>query len=145
MKCLICNSSSLHFLLNPFRGSSIYRCDSCTNAITIPAPEDKYEENRFYQKGEEDVQAYTAYSGLILDYIKNVKPEGNLLDIGCGAGYLLEEAGKAGYRAQGVDISKGAIAFCKKRRLNVRQGYFGRIKFPENYFDILVASHVVEH
>ncbi len=40
---------------------------------------------------------------------------GRVLDIGCGAGRVLEYLGKRGFRATGIDNSPLAIKVCKKR------------------------------
>jgi 2-polyprenyl-3-methyl-5-hydroxy-6-metoxy-1,4-benzoquinol methylase len=39
----------------------------------------------------------------------------SLLDIGCAMGVFFEEAIKAGFQAQGIDISKDAVAYCRKK------------------------------
>jgi len=44
-----------------------------------------------------------------------VKPDMDLLDIGCGTGSLLMDAAIAGANATGVDISKGMLAVARKR------------------------------
>jgi SAM-dependent methyltransferase len=62
-----------------------------------------------------------------------------LLDIGCAMGVLLEEAKKVGFRVQGIDISKDAVAYCRKKGLNVSQ------KWPKATFDVVTAFEIIEH
>ncbi len=54
-------------------------------------------------------------------------------------GVLLEEAKKVGIRAQGVDISKDAVSYCKKRGLRVSQTW------PTSKFDVVTAFEIIEH
>jgi 2-polyprenyl-3-methyl-5-hydroxy-6-metoxy-1,4-benzoquinol methylase len=76
-------------------------------------------------------------------YLLNLK----LLDIGCAMGVLLEEAKKEGMKITGVDISKDAAIYCKRRGLPVYAGkidVLGRM-LPTSSFDIITAFQIIEH
>jgi ubiquinone/menaquinone biosynthesis C-methylase UbiE/NAD-dependent dihydropyrimidine dehydrogenase PreA subunit len=85
--------------------------------------------------------------------VKNfVKPDMDILDIGCGTGSLLIDAANAGARATGVDISKGMLAVGQKRiadnglkdRISLHNAGVVEIDslFAENRFDLIVSTLV---
>lgn len=69
----------------------------------------------------------------------------NLLDVGCGTGKNMEELSPYG-EVWGVDISKEALLFCKKRGLiNVKKGEAEHLPFQKRTFDVVCALDVLEH
>lgn len=89
--------------------------------------------------------SYDRIYGHILPDNKNIK----ILDIGCGMGHFLWYLKKKGYtNLLGVDISKEAIAFCKRNVIanvllinNLSQF----LKKHQNSFDLIVMNDVLEH
>jgi len=72
-------------------------------------------------------------------------PHPEILDVGCGTGANLEMLAQFG-RAQGVDVSPEALAFCRDRGLtNVRQAEAEKLPFADLSFDLVTALDVVEH
>ena len=70
---------------------------------------------------------------------------GKVLDVGCGDGLFLHYLMELGYETYGVEISKKASIQARKQGLNVFNGNLTEAKFPNNYFDIVRLSHVLEH
>lgn len=71
---------------------------------------------------------------------------GNILDIGCGDGILLENLIKAGSRGVGIDISSEAIKICKQRGLDCSQADITeKLPFANNSFDSVILTDVLEH
>jgi 2-polyprenyl-3-methyl-5-hydroxy-6-metoxy-1,4-benzoquinol methylase len=68
-----------------------------------------------------------------------------LLDVGCGAGSFLEAAGRDGWQAYGIEISKTAAAHVRSRGIEVFCGELQNAKFPDEHFDVVIASEVLEH
>jgi len=68
-----------------------------------------------------------------------------ILDVGCGTGanlLMLSEYGDA----EGVDISKDALAFCRERGLDkVKLGAGEELPYDDGTFDLVTAFDVVEH
>lgn len=72
---------------------------------------------------------------------------GNVLDIGCGRGELLEVLRDAGIPARGIDLSEESVALCHEKGLDAAQAdLFSYLKtLPGSYLDGIVSSQVVEH
>ncbi len=95
--------------------------------------------------------------GLIMRYRKifrslSLNKEDSLLDIGCGIGlYPLSLANRV-KSAQGVDLDYDKIKIAKKiaeslkvRNINFKVADINRLPFPDNVFDKVLCSEVIEH
>jgi 2-polyprenyl-3-methyl-5-hydroxy-6-metoxy-1,4-benzoquinol methylase len=67
------------------------------------------------------------------------------LDIGCATGSLLCELKKRGWRVCGVEISPAAGYARSERSLDVCGLPLEQNNFPGESFDVILASHVIEH
>lgn len=69
------------------------------------------------------------------------------LDFGCGTGVLQEQLEKKfNIEAYGIDTSKEAIRYCRKRGLTRTKVFDGiKIPFKANTFDVITAIDVLEH
>jgi MoaA/NifB/PqqE/SkfB family radical SAM enzyme/2-polyprenyl-3-methyl-5-hydroxy-6-metoxy-1,4-benzoquinol methylase len=85
----------------------------------------------------------------ILPYLK--QPPGRplrVLDIGCGTGVELDNLKPIfmpGTETYGVEIDQNAL---RKAEKNGHKGFLGRfeeVELPENYFDLIMSFHVIEH
>jgi len=74
---------------------------------------------------------------------KNAAP--SILDIGCATGAVLQSLRGRGWRVTGVEISPSAEYAVKTRGLDVRNLPLEENKFPSNSFDVVLASHLIEH
>ncbi|MEO1253026.1 MAG: class I SAM-dependent methyltransferase [Pseudomonadota bacterium] len=70
---------------------------------------------------------------------------GAILDVGCGAGYQMQRMASLGWDVSGVDFDEAAVANARSRGLDVKLGSVSDQGFPENHFDAVVMSHVIEH
>lgn len=80
-------------------------------------------------------------------YQKDINKNMRVLDFGCGTGILQEQlVRRFKVNAYGIDISKEAIKYCKKRGLSKVKIFNGKkIPFQANYFDLVTAIDVIEH
>jgi len=69
----------------------------------------------------------------------------SVLDIGCATGSLLAFLREKGWRVIGVEISPAAEYARNERRLDVRSLPLEENNFPSGSFDIVLASHLIEH
>jgi len=68
-----------------------------------------------------------------------------LLDIGCGAGSLLQAARRAGWDAEGLEVSKPAAEHVRAEGFRVFCGELSEAAYPSDNFDVVTASEVLEH
>lgn len=69
---------------------------------------------------------------------EDVAPGGTILDVGCGAGQVVEALRSAGFAASGLDVAPPDLPGC--------HGYDGRtIPFPDASFSAVGAFNVLEH
>ncbi len=78
---------------------------------------------------------------------KLIGKKAKILDLGCGTGGTMKYLGLCGYsNIYGIDNSKHAIDFCKKRRIkNVRLGNANKIPFGDKSFDAVICLDVLYH
>jgi 2-polyprenyl-3-methyl-5-hydroxy-6-metoxy-1,4-benzoquinol methylase len=68
------------------------------------------------------------------------------LDIGCATGLLLNHMKDKGWNTTGVEICKPSAEYARKKfGLNVFIGTLEEAQFPDNYFDVIHFSHLIEH
>jgi len=69
-----------------------------------------------------------------------------LLDVGCGAGYLLDAGRALGWEVQGVELSPFAADQAREEQgLPVFQGELAEASFPSESFDLIVMRELLEH
>jgi len=73
------------------------------------------------------------------------KPNGKLLEIGFGSGDMLKGMQQKGWVVQGIDFDPNAVSNALSKGLNVRLGSLAEQHYPDNTFDVVVMSHVIEH
>lgn len=80
----------------------------------------------------------------LLQFLAAYCPKGNILDVGCGYGRILELLSPNIYKAIGVDLNPAIISACKAKGLNCLT--------PEDLessicsqFDAILMLHVIEH
>lgn len=85
----------------------------------------------------------------------NPKKNSKILDIGCGRGDLDFELARLGANVMGIDYSEAGIKIAKnaikyqaeevKKRVDFKLMNAKKLKFADNFFDIVVTSDVFEH
>ncbi len=85
-----------------------------------------------------------ALSRLLL--IKNEISENDIiLDAGCNVGSLGKELIKDGHIVYGVDVNPDYIEIAKSRGVFAKVCPVEKLTFPDNFFDICVATELLEH
>ncbi len=78
-------------------------------------------------------------------FLKEYTP-GRLLDIGCGAGHLLNRIRQLGWEVEGIDFDESAVK--QAQNLYNLKAYTGDLKdivYPSDNFDVITLKHVIEH
>ena len=70
---------------------------------------------------------------------------GRLLEVGCGAGDTLKILQDFGWSAEGVDFDPQVVAAAREKGLQVRQGTLTEQNYPDEHFDAIAMSHLLEH
>jgi ubiquinone/menaquinone biosynthesis C-methylase UbiE len=99
---------------------------------------------RFYQERDSlATDRVTDLSEQSIDYMLERLDKGSktLLDVGCGNGYFLQKARKAGFDIHGCDVLQDV----KIEGGTYHQGNLEKLPFPDNYFDIVTCHHTLEH
>ncbi len=84
-------------------------------------------------------------------FLKNIPPEARVLDYGCGEGVLLASLSRQGNihaESCGVDIAENAIRKASARFPELKfscTSRNGTVPFPDESYDAIVASEVIEH
>lgn len=74
------------------------------------------------------------------------EPTGKLLDVGCGAGRLLNRMKKRGWDVEGVDFDAQAASLATKRYgVKTHVGDLSQCQLPSNSFDAITLSQTIEH
>lgn len=129
---------------------AIVSCNNCDFIFTTPIPS-KEELNAFYNtfdykdnlSAEKTIRADAKRSLRKIDLYTNRK--GELLDVGCGRGYFLDEARMLGWNTYGVDTSRIVIDFAEKRlHLNVFNSDIFSFQ-SDKLFDLITLNQVIEH
>ncbi|WKZ30085.1 MAG: class I SAM-dependent methyltransferase [Candidatus Dojkabacteria bacterium] len=78
-------------------------------------------------------------------FVKDLPPNGRILDIGCGAGTHLKYFNELGYNVTGIDISEEMVKICQNQNLPAVVGDIETIMFPEDHFDGIWAHTSLIH
>lgn len=70
--------------------------------------------------------------------------KGKVLDIGCSNGIFLDLFKEKGFETWGVEPSENSDAAIKKGHRVIKDS-FENAKFPEEYFDLIIMNHTLEH
>lgn len=77
--------------------------------------------------------------------ISEIKVEGRFLDIGCAKGDTLEASRDMGAEVYGIEVNPKSAEICKGKGLNVHCGTVEDSGYPNDYFDSIWMSQVIEH
>jgi 2-polyprenyl-3-methyl-5-hydroxy-6-metoxy-1,4-benzoquinol methylase len=147
MKCPICDSIAKKNIgeKNSFR---INECKGCLT-IYVEKIEDSinyFDYSNYY--GEDNLNIPDFIFDTYRNTIKDFEPYRNtnrFLDVGCGAGTLLDIGKELNWDVFGVEVSKPAAEHLSKRGLNVFHGTLEEANFPNNNFDVITCTEVIEH
>jgi len=130
---------------------TVVKCKKCGLCYVNPMlNKDVLADSYMHMVDEEYVreeQGRRASSAPILEYMRKLGKSGHLLDIGCAAGFFLDEARKKGWEIYGLELSEWAVAYGKEKLKldNLRQGTLVRGMYPDSYFDVIVMQDTIEH
>ncbi|MFC1628382.1 class I SAM-dependent methyltransferase [Gemmatimonadota bacterium] len=118
----------------------IVKCVQCGFVFTNPRPKPT-DMNGYYS------QRYYAYRPpTSVPALDQPRIGLTVLDVGCGSGSYLVSMHNDGYDTYGIEIDDKCIEIASSIGLDVRKPLpDGSFNFEDDFFDILNASHVLEH
>ena len=125
-------------------GHALKQCLRCATLFADcgPAPDVLYDD--YY--AESEVPAFmNARLDQIVRAFERYRRLNRLLDVGFGAGSMLDAAARAGWQVQGVEVSGKAVEEVKKRHPGVVKGTLASAAFEPHSFDVVIASELLEH
>ena len=134
----------------------VVRCRQCAQVVTTPVPAHigRYYPAGYY--GDEEGRRFPAlvewlqqkfYARRAQFVLRQMKGRpGRVLDIGCGRGLLLRAFQQKGYEVTGTEFSDDACRYAREvLGIPVRVGLLEQLRFPDDYYDVVVMWHVLEH
>jgi ubiquinone/menaquinone biosynthesis C-methylase UbiE len=82
---------------------------------------------------------------LEVDYTLQHAGGGDVLEVGCGTGLILERLASHCRSAKGVDLSEGMLAKARERGLDVRYATATELPFEDESFDVVCSFKVLAH
>jgi 2-polyprenyl-3-methyl-5-hydroxy-6-metoxy-1,4-benzoquinol methylase len=120
-----------------------------TRKNVIDAYENDYWTNYQLNQGEKSIfdriEEFEFISRERLDYIKEFKKQGRLLDVGCSMGFLVNEANKIGFTSVVIEVNKQCIDEGKKLYQGIDLFLTDLEKYNEEKFDVITSFNVIEH
>jgi len=155
--CRACKAHDARLLFD-IGGNRVVRCCRCSHVYldvvhdnsSIDALYAHYEE-RYFDRSSREIEQETLTN--FDTYLENCRrfclslPAGpRLLDIGCGAGHLLERAQKHGFEVEGQDICGPLLDMAARRfGCTVHRGFLCDVELPPHSFDVIAMVDVLEH
>lgn len=138
-----------------FSETTVAECRSCSLSFLNPLPDERamrplYEKDYFdaYRDAGQALPAesLSARFRQRLLRVQKVREPGRVLEIGFGHASFLRFAREQGWDCFGIDVSDYAVRSAREQfGLNVMHGTLDDIDLPENSFDLVHMSHVLEH
>lgn len=131
--------------------TAIVRCKNCTHQYPNPMPFPAVNLDEVYINADEYFRGHDVEEkkriGLNLMKDFESRTDGRkFLDVGCGVGELLWAAKESGWDAEGIDPSKEFIEIGRERLgVEGKAVTLEDAKFPDNYFDAVAMSSIIEH
>lgn len=140
-----------------FSPYGVRSCTHCGMSFLSPRPTEQsmmslYQQDDYFSGSDQGYSDYSAqelalratFRRLLENLAARGKTGGDLLEIGCGYGYLLDEARTYFKHRVGTDFSAGAV---EQARISADEVYRGGVDAINEVeaFDCIIASHVIEH
>lgn len=127
------------------RAGPIVRCTQCGLVRQLNPPHAPYEDAVDDEYLAEEPGIRSTFRTLLERIDRHRAPPGRLLDIGCGPGFLLDEARTRGWTVAGVELSRWGVEQSRARGLDVYAGTLEDVDLGDQFFDVIVVADVIEH
>lgn len=129
-------------------GFEILGCRSCSTLYTdrVPSASEAEDYDEYYSESNLSVPDFVRIR--LKEIIAEFEPyrkTNRLLDIGFGAGTLLEVASEMGWEVHGLEVSGPAVEQAREKGFDVIHGDLRSSGFRDGFFDVVAASEILEH
>lgn len=133
--------------LQSYLGISIGKCENCGVLKTFTNKESFNPQSSMSSFYEGNKEKFLKFFYPIVLKLKSIKAEGDVLDVGCSSGILLEILQKEKFNIWGIEPNKKAYAIAKKKfKKKIFQGVLEDfLNLQNKKFDIIIYNHVLEH
>ena len=141
--CILCGSN--HF--EPLFGGRGWRLHRCRGCGLVKTEAKSFLSYRKYHRDQEYQEFESQFRNIFLKrfyLVKKFVDFGRILDIGCSTGTLLSLFKKDGWEVWGIEPSQSAT-IAEKRGIIVKKTTFEKVDLPQNYFDVVILNHTLEH
>lgn len=129
-------------------GFGLRRCEACRTLFTdrLPSPDEALDYDSYYHEGNLEVPAFVL--GRLEDQVREFaayRHSNRWLDVGCGAGTLMEAASRQGWEPAGTEVAHGAAEAVRAKGFAVHVGELDELELPPGGYDVVSLVEVVEH
>jgi SAM-dependent methyltransferase len=155
--CPLCYSGEQNNVYAKFAPYAVVQCRSCGFYYLSPRLAETvmrqiYKDTAYFENMTIGYDSYVeqentlraTFRRLLIHLKKRNLTGGALLEVGCGYGYLLEEAQGFFDEQVGTEFSPGAVEQARGRADRVYEGGVDQIPTNE-HFDCIITTHVIEH
>ena len=164
--CICCGSLSFSPVFLREDNTLVVRCQECylefVNPLpTIEAMQENYQKemigneidagfhSNYIIEREKRIRSFSKLYNSRLNLIESLYPgKGDLLDIGCGAGFFLNSAKERGWNCHGLEILPEYIKYAKENFAleNIRlESLDEPLTYDKNTFDVITLWDLIEH
>lgn len=129
-------------------GFEIIACRDCSTLFTtsLPTELETQDYDGYYDSSNLTVPEFIKRRGReIVSDFEAYRKENRFLEIGFGAGTIMEAAESAGWVVYGQEVSRPAVEHANARGFNTFLGELHEANYPDEYFDVVIASEIIEH
>ena len=126
----------------------LFSCKSCATLYTAPVAgiSQSQDYDSYYTAENLTVPAFIDRRlDEIVSTFEPYRKNNRLLDVGFGAGSFLTAAARNNWQAFGVEVSQRAVEHVRERGFEVFCGELGKAGYPDDCFDVIIVSEVLEH
>ncbi|MEI6807382.1 MAG: class I SAM-dependent methyltransferase [bacterium] len=151
--CPLCGANRLDRVVRFKTGQTVFFCTRCHNGHIWPPPHfttSDYAAGHANNAGifAREETRRRGYANHFCNFIRKCHTLAGtrVLEIGCGAGYLLDAMASEGARVEGIEIDHDTRQLCINRGLIVHNAdVTDWAKTHEGRYDLVVMCHVLEH
>jgi len=146
-RCPACDSSDARSSGSK-NGFDFFVCRSCKTIFTgrLPMPDEDEDYDNYYSESNLSAPDFVVERiGEIIGDFSAFRETNRLLDVGFGAGTIMDVATEMGWDVCGTEVSQPAVDHAKAKGRTVHHGTLKSAKFPDSHFDVVTASEILEH